>query len=178
MKRPRLAVCATRATRFTVSGALIAASACGGSALEGASIVAPGREPTGKVVAVYAPRGCVDRSGGPASPRPVRLFLVDRAGGLVLVETRPGYDSLVIDNGFAVQGYNVFQASLESSARPILLDYRIAPDASGGKMAVARIWQRAERSHGFRAYFSQVVLACRLVPLASQEARPTASFAR
>jgi len=138
-------------------------AACGSPTLDGAAIVPAGREPAGDVVAVYEPRQCVDGNGRAATPRSARLFLVDRGGSdFVLVEARPGYDSLIVDNRFAVEGYNVFQASLEASVPPILLDYRITPDTSAGKMAVARIWQRAERLSGFRAYFSQAVLACRL----------------
>jgi hypothetical protein len=154
----------------SVTSALLAAllSACAGPVLRGASVVARGDEPWGRVIGAYVVEHCVAQDGARAPGRPVLLYLVERPDdALVLVEARPGYESLVVTNRSASHGELVFQAALTAPSGPLLLDHRLRREGGPGRMAVAREWVESRGERGFRAYFEQAVLACALSPLSS-----------
>jgi hypothetical protein len=161
----------------------VAATACAGLTMRGAESVKPGGEPRGQELGVYRPSDCQTPSGAGAVRNTELVLVGAAAGGRVLVERTPGYDSLVVRNVFQDRGELTFQAVLKARAGRLLLhEFRIPSDpARPGRMAVANSWREvALEGGGFRGYFDQPMLTCELrqatgglpAPPASVEAPP------
>ncbi len=151
-------------------------TACGNGALEGASAVPVGELPSGRVVSNLEPSDCVDRSGKPV-PRPATKIrvLVREDGKPLLIEQRPGYDALVVDNSFSEQQSLVFQAISEpDDAEPALHEYRLEwPAARAGRLASAATFEATfEAGGGFKAQAAELSLSCKLVPLEADLDKP------
>jgi hypothetical protein len=89
-----------------------------------------------------------------------------RDGRLVLVERRPGYDSLVVDNAWAHDDTRVFQLAFKrASGGPYLREYRVPEGAGFGRLVLTKAVQDwGESAKGFRASYSKAALACELAP--------------
>ncbi len=149
---------------------------CGTTQMRGGYVVPRGEEPRGRVLLHYEPVGCVDRAGQRTVSELGHVWLVRVAEGAdVLVTTRPGYDSVVIDNELVAGGERVFQLSIDAGPdRDVLLDYRLPVIGEGpGRVAVARRWRelRGEQP-AVRAYFRYPALVCRLEPAAVEGSGP------
>ncbi|HEX3596810.1 MAG TPA: hypothetical protein VHU80_16990 [Polyangiaceae bacterium] len=141
---------------------------CGSARIAGGAQVAPGSEPAGAVIALFNVTRCEDANGGRVPEPEARVSMVKMPDSrLVLVERRPGYDSLVVDNGWNEGTMRVFQLALKrSSSRPYVREYRLPVSGSGyGRMVITdrvRTWRDAE--HGFRASYVTPSLSCDLAP--------------
>ena len=158
-------------------GTVMLVTSCGGLTLRGGDSVKPGREPPGQKLAVYKPVDCVDASTGPVQKTSTMHIVQDAAGRRMLVETTPGYDSLVVKNVFIDRGEIAWQAVMKSkSGRMMLHDYRVPNDFSGpGRMAVASSWREVKLDGGgFRGYFEQPISTCQLA-LAGPDGNPIAA---
>ncbi len=140
---------------------------CGGSVLDGADAMPANERPSGQTLAIFTPRDCVDVAGKPV-PRPAtRISLLQREDAhVLLLEERPGYDSLVIHNVFQERGALVFQAISEpDDADPALHEYRIEwPGARSGQLTNAGLFSATMYAGGtFRAQAEQLSVACKLI---------------
>lgn len=157
----------------TVSAALSLSLACGVTQMRGGHVVPRGEEPRGRVLLHYEPVGCVDRAGQRTASELGNVWLVRVEGGAdVLVSTRPGYDSVVIDNEFVAGGERVFQLSIEGGPdRDVLLDYRLPVVGEGpGRVAVVRKWREVRGEQpAIRAHFVYPAVVCRLDPAPVEE---------
>lgn len=149
-------------------GLLLAWTACNVPRTRGGHLVPRGQEPRGRVLQHYVARSCVDRAGQRAEAHLGDVWLVRVGDGQdVLVNTTPGYDSLVIDNEFVAGGERVFQLSMERGpTRDVLLDYRLPVIGEGpGRAALVRTWREVRgRQPAVRAYFEWPAVVCRLEP--------------
>jgi hypothetical protein len=109
---------------------VMALAACGGSPVRGAEVIPAGSEPKGRTLAAYRPSGCERRSV-------VRVVQTATAARL-LVETTPGYDSLVVPSSSDSGKELVFQAVLHSDGgRARVHEFRVPADFSGaGRLSV------------------------------------------
>ena len=126
--------------------------------LRGAVAVPAGKEPRGRVLQAYQPSACQDAAGG-AVTHATQLFLVSVGTQSVLVESRPGYDSLVSSGGFLVGSELVFQIVVRDTLREV----RLPSGGLAGSLVLADRWVEAEDA---RATDLHVVLRCRLLPVA------------
>jgi hypothetical protein len=148
----------------------LAAALCAGCAsarIAGGAQIAPGTEPAGNVVARYTVGRCEDAYGTRIPEPAARISVVrlpDRR--LVLVERRPGYDSLVVDNGWAQEDTRVFQLAFKrASGGPYLREYRLPEGTGFGRLVLTKaVHDWGETAKGFRASYSKAALACELAP--------------
>jgi hypothetical protein len=155
--------------RLSAGFAAAFCAGCASARLAGGAQIAPGTEPTGSVVARYTIGRCED-SYGTRIPEPESHISVVRIpdGRLVLVERRPGYDSLVIDNGWTERELHVFQLAFKrSTGGPYLREYRMPVQGTGfGRFAVVKAVQDwGDSAKGFHARYSKAALACELAPV-------------
>jgi hypothetical protein len=115
---------------------------CGGSDLIGGSVVPAGEEPKGPAIRRYVPEGCVDVKGQPVL-WPTTLTLVGQGDRQILIETRPGYDSIVLRDPRRDGADVVFTLTIGRIRREV----RLAADGGPGSM---------------RAMTQRPVLRCRL----------------
>jgi len=145
---------------------------CGGEVLQGADAVPPRDVPKQRVLAVFTPEQCVDGSTRAAvSPATEITLLAREDGKLLLVEARPGYDSLVVHNAFETARSLTFQAiATPEDADPALREFQIDwPSAASGKLTSSLAFEIGEAGdRGFRASISSAALLCKLV----QKGRP------
>ena len=152
------------------AGAGLVAALCAGCAsarIAGGAQIAPGTEPGGNVLARYTIGRCEDAYGTRIPEPESRISVVRlRDGRLVLVERRPGYDSLVVDNGWAQQDTRVFQLAFKHAASgPYLREYRMPEGAGFGRLVLTKaVRDWGESAKGFRATYSKAALACELAP--------------
>jgi hypothetical protein len=142
---------------------------CASARIAGGEQIAPGTEPAGSVVARYTVGRCED-AYGTRVPEPESRISVVRLpeGKLLLVERRPGYDTLVVDNGWAEPDTRVFQLAFKRAASgPYLREYRLPAEGTGfGRLVfVKSVRDWGESGKGFRASYSRAALACELAPV-------------
>lgn len=148
---------------LAVSSLLVA---CGSPPLEGARAVPPREQPPGRILAEFAPHSCVASDGRPVSRPFSRLVLLEaQTRQLLLLETRPLHDTLVIENAFVSSDALTFQAiSDPRGGRRTLSEYRFDwPALSHGTLSAAlsfRLLSRDDR--GFQASPNSVSLRCKL----------------
>ncbi len=146
---------------------LLALSSCGGSILDGADAVPAGERPSGQALGSFTPADCVDGAGKAVARPATRITLLKREDGrLLLVEDRPGYDSLVVHNSFQQAPDLVFQAISEpDDGPPALHEYRVAwPGAQSGMLANAAYFSATMYAGGsFRARADKLSVSCKLI---------------
>jgi hypothetical protein len=84
----------------------------------------------------------------------------------VLVERRPGFDALVVDNGMpSPEGWS-FAVTLESAGRnAVLREYRFpAVPGRAGRLAVARNFELSNTKDGFTGRYENALVLCTLSP--------------
>jgi hypothetical protein len=150
---------------------LVACAACSSARIAGGAIVAPGSEPSGFVLSLYGMGRCEDETGARVPEPEARVSLVQlRDGRIVLVERRPGYDSLVVDNGWDEGETRVFQLALKrTDGVPYLREYRLPRSGSDfGQLAlVDRVAAWGDTRNGFHAIYRRPSLSCALRPYGS-----------
>lgn len=137
---------------------------CGGPVVRGGRTVAAGNEPAGRPLAAYNAVDCRDASGGPVEYHS-RLFIVDAGGDRIAVETRTGFDSLVVENSFIDGGSRVFQAVVESpDGKQRLHEFRVPSGPPGpGKLLVTSSFKETPKTGGgFKALAQKPSISCRL----------------
>jgi hypothetical protein len=146
----------------------LVAVACDSARVAGGKVVASVAEPAGFVGGVWKPFDCRDASGEPArfGAGAVKVVL-GPDGRLVLVESRPEYDSIVVTNSFVVGTERVFQLALKSAASaPYLREYRVPAVGPGhGRLAIVeRQWDSRDTADGFVAsYATKPAVTCALL---------------
>jgi hypothetical protein len=146
----------------------LVASGCNSARIAGGRVVASGTEPAGVVAGAWTASDCRDASDKPSAFGAVSVEVRRLSDGrLVLVERRPDYDSIVVDNSFVRGQERVFQLALKSAASaPYLLEYRVPVSGSGqGRLVVAaRRWDSRETDDGFVAWYAaKPAVACTLL---------------
>ena len=82
----------------------------------------------------------------------------------MLVERRPAYDSIVVENSFLRRGRLVFQvAFMSDEGRPLLRHYEFGARGGPSHLAVADRWEHHEKDNGFEAHFREPLFVCELV---------------
>lgn len=144
-----------------------ALAGCGGEVLQGADAVPPNEVPRRRVLAVFTPTECVDAASLPTGAPPTEISLIAREdGALLLVEARPGYDSLVVYNAFTAPSTLTFQAiSTPDDEEPALREFRFDwPSAASGRLTASPSFEIGEANDGrFRAAATTPALLCNLV---------------
>lgn len=143
------------------------AVACGGPSFRGAASVQPDREPRGRIEATFAPERCVDERGHSAPAPASRLRLVQsQAREPLLVQTRLGYDSIVVSNRFTAGGDAVWQFLSDDGDGPELLhEVRLTRSGAAGargSLLIADQFHYSPRGSAFRARPTRAVLRCQL----------------
>jgi hypothetical protein len=155
--------------RLSAGFAAALSAGCASAGIAGGAQIAPGTEPSGSVVARYTIGRCEDAYGTRIPEPESRISLVRIPDGrLVLVERRPGYDSLVVDNGFTERDLQVFQLAFKgSTSPPYLREYRMPVQGSGfGRFVVVKaVRDWGDSAKGFHASYSKAALACVLAPV-------------
>jgi hypothetical protein len=147
---------------------LLAVPGCGGAALEGASSAPGGVGPLPAPVARYVPEACRDRLGKAAASPALTVERIEPSGRRpVLVETRPGYDSLRVEHPTS-EGKNhdwVFRVTTESPSGPALAhELRVARAPSEpGRLRIADDFTGDAGDRSLRLLEGNIVLDCRLV---------------
>lgn len=153
------------------AGVLLAlgVTACGSAELRGATSVARERTPIGEERGRYVARACRDGRGQPALPVPAELRVIELADGRqLLLESRRGYDSILVTNRFEDRGRTIFQFLSESEGGSEVLHERSFErgQASSGELVTADLFETTSVASGFRAATRRVVLRCTLVAAA------------
>jgi len=145
---------------------IVACAACSSARIAGGATVAPGGEPPGVTLALFGMGRCEDETGARVPEPEARISVVRlQDGRLVLVERRPGYDSLVVDNGWDEGDTRVFQLALKRTGGvPYLREYRLPRDSSdfGRLVLVDRVIAWRDSRRGFHASYARPSLACDL----------------
>ena len=154
--------------KFAGGLTLALCAGCGSAGIAGGVQTAPGAEPHGKIVARYTVGRCEDVDGTRIPEPDSRIAVVRLPGGrVVLVERRPGYDSLIVDNGWTETDTRVFQLAFKrASSPPYLREYRLPMEGEGfGRLVfVKAVYDWGDSSKGFHATYVKHVLACDLAP--------------
>ena len=156
-------------TKTVLVGVVASCAACSSAGLAGGVLVGAGGEPAGTTLALYGMGRCEDEHGARIPAPEARVSAVRLGDGrVVLVERRPGYDSIVVDNGWNDGDERVFQLALKrSGGAPSLREYRL-PRSGGdfGRLVVVdRVSRWNDARRGFRAEYSRATLSCSLSPL-------------
>jgi hypothetical protein len=145
----------------------VVAASCGGELIRGGRIVAPGNEPPGSARCEFERRQCRDLGREPVElARTAKAIVVVNGDALMLLETRPGYDSLVIDNRFSDGRDTVFQAVVATDEGKLLysLELPACGGGSSGTLSIARIWdEQSLPGGGFKATTQLPIATCDLV---------------
>lgn len=155
-----------------VRGALLAlacALGCSGSPFRGGYAVGAAPLLGQKTLSTFLPGVCQDAAHADMAPDFVSLDLVETSTGRpLLVEHRPGYDLLVVENFFDDGPFLVFELIVKSDN--LLRRWRVprTPSASGS-LAVGRVLRLREAKEGdaFQAGLASTRMSCSLVPKAS-----------
>lgn len=143
--------------------------------VRGGTSVAAGHEPAAHPLAAYNAVECHDSSGGPVEYAS-RVFVVERQGKqLAVVETRSGFDSLVVDNGFVDGDTRVFQAVVKPRDGTALLhEFRVPAGPPGpGTLVVTSSWKETGTAQGgFKALADKPSISCRLTLTGSDQETP------
>jgi hypothetical protein len=139
---------------------------CGGAAIRGGhATTEESLRHTSRVLS-FVVSDCRDAHEAPTAARSARVDIVRLGSGeAALVEYRPGYDALVVQNSFIDGSVQIFQAIVEASGeKPLLHEFRIPePAASGGEVRVSdRFTEEPLSSGGFRARGQGLVSHCAL----------------
>jgi len=152
--------------RTSLVHALLACSACSSARIAGGTTVAPGSEPVGTTVALFEMGRCEDESGARVPEPRARISVVRLADDrLILVDRRPGYDSVVVGNGWDEGDARVFQLALKrSGSGPHLREYRLPRVGSdfGRLVVVDRVGAWNDSPRGFHASYAHAALSCDL----------------
>jgi hypothetical protein len=157
-----------------IAVALVAIGCSGSAELRGGSTVAAGTKPAGVAVGAWLTKDCRDAKGASAE-RATQVYLVQRSDGRrELVEQRPGYDSLVVQNSFIDGAEVVYQVSIKPEDGSIALHEFRLPSAGGpGRLSVSRRWKQVDSSeHRFRGYVEAAILTCSLSASPAEGRRP------
>lgn len=145
--------------------ATLLSAACGGPRIAGGHTVPQSGEPDGLVDAEYSVEGCRDGAGTklPLAPSAVRV-LRPTPRSTLLVERRPAYESIVVNNSFLRHGRVVFQvAFMSDDGRPLLREYDLGAHGGTGRLAVTDRWEHVEKDNGFEGHFREPLFVCELV---------------
>jgi hypothetical protein len=148
---------------------------CGATDIRGGATAKPERVEQKGPVSHYLIEACRDAKGTLWPHDGAVQVFQDADGNSALMETRPGYDALVVFNHHLDKGERVFQVITQSeSGTAILHDYRLPADGGGaGRLALARRFHERElESGGFAATPEQPELACSLRPGGRTSAKP------
>jgi hypothetical protein len=105
---------------------------CGGASLEGATAVAAGREPRPSTPGqILTPGECADARGAPARVKSRFWFVESSDHRNLVVEARPGFDSIVVSQRFELPTASVFQFYSDDGDGPRLLHELRFPNAAG-----------------------------------------------
>jgi hypothetical protein len=147
---------------------VVTCAACSSARIAGGATVAPGSEPPGVALSLFGVGRCEDEGGARVPEPEARISVVRiRDGRLVLVERRPGYDSLVVDNGWDEGDVRVFQLALKRTGGvPYLREYRLPRTGSdfGRLVLVDRVTTWRDSRRGFHASYAHPSLVCDLTP--------------
>lgn len=146
--------------------------------VRGGTSVAAGHEPAARPLAAYDAVDCRDASGGPVEYTS-RVFVVDRSGkGRAVVETRTGFDSLVVDNSFVDGDSRVFQAVVTPhDGKAQLHEFRVPAGPPGpGKLVVTPTFTETGTAQGgFKAVADKPAITCQLSLTGSNPDHPEAT---
>lgn len=150
------------------SALLLLALGCGGAEIRGGrSAPESALRRTTRVLSFVA-RDCRDAHESPTVGRSTRVDVVRlSSGAAALVEYRPGYEALVVENSFIDGKVQVFQAIVEAGDHaPLLHDFRVPElGTSSGEVRVSDRFEEEEFSNGsFRARGIGLVSRCVLSP--------------
>jgi hypothetical protein len=138
---------------------------CGGASLEGATAVAAGTEPRPSAPGqILTPGECTDARGTPARVAS-RFWLVESSDHRnLVVETRPGFDSIVVSQRFELPAASVFQFYSDDGDGPRLLHELRFPNAAGAPPVLTITDRFSERSLDDRTFadVSSVLVRCTL----------------
>ncbi|HEX4337966.1 MAG TPA: hypothetical protein VH062_18780 [Polyangiaceae bacterium] len=143
---------------------------CSSAKIAGGAPVAPGSEPEGMAVAYFNVTRCEDANGARVPEQEGHVSLVRMPDArIVLVERRPGYDSLVVENGWDEGDARVFQLAMKrTGGGPFLREYRVpvAGAVTGRVVVVDRVASWRDSSRGFHARYEgeKPALSCDLAP--------------
>lgn len=158
-------------TKAALAGLVAACAGCSSAGVAGGALVAPGTEPAGTTLALYGIGRCEDERGARIPEPEARVSAVRLSDGrVVLVDRRPGYDSIVVDNGWDDGNDRVFQLALKrSGGTPSLREYRLPLSGShfGRLVVVDRVSRWNDSRRGFHADYARAALSCSLSPLMS-----------
>jgi hypothetical protein len=154
-------------TALVVAASAPFAVACNSARIAGGYTVAPRSVPDGKVEAAYHVGDCRDGNARPlpSSHAKVRLVrLID--GSIALVDARPAYDAVVVDNVRVEQSSRVFDLELKGvSTPPYLREYRLPVNGTDpGRFVIASAFTEDKAAHAFSASHVTADLSCDLVP--------------
>jgi len=149
---------------FAAIGSLFAMG-CGGPSLRGALSIENGREPAGAFQ--LTPMDCRDERGAPASAPELKIQRVRLEDGQdAVLERRPGYDTVVVTNGYDDAYGRVFQyVSDDGHHHRILHTLRMTPRLSGSRLVLASAFELQGSDSEFRATTRKASLQCELVPM-------------
>jgi hypothetical protein len=153
---------------------------CGGPSLRGAVPIEDARDFAQAASAELVPSECRDGRGAPARPPALRVQRVALADAReALLELRPGYDGVVVTNGYDEARGRVFQYVSDDGKQPKLLHtLLLTPTVPGPKLEISDSFTLQGSADDFRGTSRTSLLECALVPAgavpAAREA-PTAS---
>lgn len=155
----------SRSAPLLLVAASLCAASCHGSVVRGGTTVAAGYEPPGHPLFAYRAVDCKDASGGPVEYQS-RVFVIQKKNNeRAAVETRSGFDSLVVDNSFVDGQSRVFQAVVKPrDGKALLHEFRVPAGPPGpGKLIVTSSFRETDTGHGrFKAVPDAPSISCTL----------------
>ncbi|MGC4092341.1 MAG: hypothetical protein QM756_31545 [Polyangiaceae bacterium] len=137
---------------------------CAGPALRGATSVAPESEPRLRASAPLTAHDCRDERGASSTPPRIEFVPVDATSGpRLLLERRPGHDTVLIQNSYDEAGRRVYAYVSNDAKQPALLHrIELEPGGQSGRLDYARPFVTHDTARGFNAVATRAVLRCQL----------------
>ncbi len=150
---------------------------CSGASLRGATLSEMVHEPRAEAPSDASPSHCIDARGAPASVPAVRFSRSILANGAeAVIERRPGYDALVIENHFEEANAATFAYVSHDAKRPDVLHLVRLPSANApGKLLLSTVYALTPTASGFRATSQRNALECELASSELHAQRPNAN---
>jgi hypothetical protein len=146
--------------------ALASLAACNSARIAGGYTVQEGAEPAGSLVGHWTVKDCRDPRGTVLSAGKEDVRLVQTGDRIVLVDEKPAYDAIVVDNGFVRGSERVYQLAIKrTSSAPYLREYRVpASGNKAGRISIVKDFTDEETDRGFVAAYRAPLVTCELLP--------------